>query len=684
MLVQRNMNNYWKTPVRFLRGVGEARAGALARLEILTTGDLLEHYPLRYEDRRCTAAIGQLEDGQVVSIYARVEGVNSKKIRSGLQILTVHVTDGSGTLALTFFNQQFREKQFTPGIMVSAYGKVERNRFGVSMNSPEYELFDESDHAENMGIVAVYRMCEGITGKYLRKIIAAALAQLPKHERLPKGISARYALMPLQRALQTIHQPSDMNEIVDARRRLIFDEFFALQSCILMHRSHIKARSTAIRIGAGALVDKYLAMLSFQLTNGQQQAWRDIKQDMLGQSPMERLIQGDVGSGKTVIAALSILAAVDSGYQATLMAPTEVLATQHYAAMQDDFGKLGVDAKLLTSRIKDKKNILKDISINETDVVIGTHALIQDDVKFAKLGLVITDEQHRFGVEQRSALRAKGENPHMLVMTATPIPRTLALSLYGDMDISSIRELPPGRKPVKTYLRDSIKRQAVYDFARQQITAGRQVFVVCPLIEDSEKLQTQSAKSLFEELSGSYFRDVQCVLMHGQLKSSEKESAMQSFVANASQVMVATTVIEVGINVPNANLMIIEGADRFGLSQLHQLRGRVGRGSHRSYCVLISDSRVPDTLKRLNAFTECNDGFDIADMDLQFRGAGQFFGFRQHGLGDLKIGDLLFDYKLMIECKNAVGDVLQSYGGNTIVENYLKNIYNDIPQLLKN
>lgn len=672
------------TSIRYLKGVGSARAEVLAKLNIFTCRDLLEHYPVRYEDRSAVTVISALKADEITSVCAQIIAVQGRKIRAGLHITTVKIADNHGTMNLLWFNQAYREKLFKPGLMISAYGKVERNNFGVSMLNPDYELFDSEENLTDMGIVPIYRLTEGITGKTIRNLLTELLNSLSLQSQIPKTALNNLHLTDYQQAVHDIHMPSNQKSIGRARERLVFEEFFALQACILLHRFRHKSAPSLARFVNKEKTSEFISMLPFDLTNAQRGVWQEIQNDLVADCPMERLIQGDVGSGKTVISALALISAFENGWQGTLMAPTEVLATQHYNFLQKYFTALNISAVLLTGKSKAKAAVLADIASGKTNIVIGTHAIIQDKVEFFRLGLVVTDEQHRFGVEQRSKLKCKGNNPHMLVMTATPIPRTLALTVFGDMDISTIRQLPPGRKTVKTYLRNSQKRQAVYSFALQQVAAGRQVFVVCPLIEESDKLQTQSAVELFEELSTTVFSEKRCILLHGQLKQTEKDTAMQLFSQHLADVMIATTVIEVGIDVPNASVMIIEGADRFGLSQLHQLRGRVGRGEHQSFCVLLSESSNPDTIRRLSAFAECNDGFEIADLDLQFRGVGQFFGLRQHGLSDLKIGDIIADYPLMITAKTAVTKILRQPGGESSLTDYLKTRFSSVPELLKN
>ena len=672
------------TPIRYLKGVGDARSVILGKLNIFTFRDLLEHYPTRYEDRSQVGVTRDLQSGDVLTVYGKIVTIDGRKIRPGLHITTVRIIDAGGAMSLIWFNQQFREKQFRVGLVISAYGKIERNNFGINMTNPEFELFDNIDDFQNMGIVPIYRLTEGLTSKTIRNLLASLLAIVKPTSAILEKVTREAELIDYWQAIKDIHQPDAMQDIKPARDRLIFEEFFALQACIFMHRLHNKSGKSVAKFIEKTKAKQFLQLLPFQLTTAQVDVWQEISADLQNDYPMERLVQGDVGSGKTVIAALALISAVDNGYQATLMAPTEVLATQHYCFLQSYLSPLKIKIALLTGKSKTKAIILKAIATGEIDVVIGTHAVIQEKVEFSKLGLVVTDEQHRFGVEQRERLKTKGNNPHMLVMTATPIPRTLAMTVFGDLDISTIKQLPPGRRPVKTYLRDSKTRKAVYDFALNKVKSGRQIFVVCPLIEESEKLQAQSAIALYNELSTTVFRDSSCVLLHGQLKQPEKDLAMQLFADGEAAVMIATTVIEVGIDVPNAAVMIIEAADRFGLSQLHQLRGRVGRGEHQSYCILLSESGNPDTVRRLMAFTNCNDGFEISDLDLHFRGVGQFFGLRQHGLSDFKIGDIIADYPLMIKAKTAVQALVAQSEGQQIIKQFIDNHFATMPELLKN
>ena len=644
-------------PIQSLKGVGEALSNRLEKIGIRTIGDLLEHFPLRYEDRARLLKINELNHGGFATFDATVEKGEVQRVR-GKSIARLWVRDETGSALLVWFNQPYRATAWKNGAKVVVYGKVIRFKDIVQIETPEVDLVSDKELLNSARIVPIYPLTQGIGARTLRKLMAAALHDQPAAaETIPPKIREDYQLIDRWAALHEIHFPSDWESMRRAKRRIVFEELFFLQCALaFLRHQRVDDRRSIVHTPDGKIVKDLLESLPFQLTADQQTSYDEIRQDMESSRPMLRLLQGDVGSGKTAVALLALAKTIENGLQGALMAPTEILAEQHFQSCAPLLSKLGINTALLTGRVKGKARtaILQSVQEGSVHLLIGTHALLQPDVIFDRLGLVVTDEQHRFGVGQRSALQEKGVVPHTLVMSATPIPRTMALTLYGDMDVSVIRQLPPGRRPIATAVRSGAEaREKVYRFLLTEVAAGRQGYIVCPLVEESEKMEAQSATAVFKELTSTLLQGVACSLLHGRMSSSEKEKVMRDFVEGKTSVLISTTVIEVGINVPRATMMIVEDADRFGLAQLHQLRGRVGRGADRSYCVLLhneSSSRIPE---RLRVLSQTNDGFVIAEQDLILRGPGQFLGYRQHGLPEMKMANLADDMEILEEARRA-------------------------------
>ena len=656
-------------PITMLKGVGEVRAKQLAQLNIFTLRDLICHFPRGYEDRTKLVPIEKLEPDVPACFRAMVMNTpRTSHIRKGLDLTKVQVADTTGRLNVTFFNSRFAAQQLEYGREYIFYGAVSGDFIGYSMTNPVFEA-PESQPVTTRRILPIYPLTAGLTNAALLRLVQQALAVCaPPEEILPAEVREKYGILPAERAYFAIHEPNSMAEAELAKKRMIFEEFFVFSAGLALMRAARKEKKTEPYTDFG--MSPFYDSLPFTLTGAQSRAVGEILADFRRGIPMNRLVQGDVGSGKTMVAAAAAYCAARNSAQTALMAPTEILAEQHFASLSALFVPLGVSVALLTGSqtAKQKKDVRERIAAGEVQVVIGTHALLSESTRFEHLGLVITDEQHRFGVGQRSRLSAKGEDPHLLVMSATPIPRTLALILYGDLDVSILDELPPGREPVDTFLVGESYRPRINAFIRKQVAEGHQCFVVCPAVEENEELSIKAASIWAETLQQTVFPDLRIALLHGQMKGAEKEAAMASFARGEADVMVATTVIEVGVDVPNATLMVIEDADRFGLSQLHQLRGRVGRGKAKSYCILTTHNRNPETLQRLKALCKTTDGFKIAEEDLRLRGPGDFFGSRQSGLPAFRVADLGCDLAAMKDAQQASADWIDAYGASDTPE----------------
>lgn len=635
--------------IQFVKGIGPKKAEKMARLGIFTVKDALYYFPRQFEDRSRQKKIFQLEEGEKTGVRVKIDRINSVSRRK-FSITEFYVSDDTGKAKLVFFNKAYLRNTFRVGDIVKVFGSVKKNLGSVTeLHNCEIE-YDKLD--KNTGIIVpVYSLTAGVGNKEVMGMIRNIFesSDISIDEYLPKWLVDKYNLCGVDFAIKNMHFPEKKENVKIAMYRLIFEELLFLQLGLFTVKGNNKV-GKGIRFQRHKDMDKIEGKLPFKLTRAQQKAYDEIIEDMTSDRIMNRLVQGDVGSGKTVVAQLALANCVLNGYQGAYMAPTEILAKQHMESFKDFFEGTGIRVEVLTgsSTKKEAREILEDLASGQVDILIGTHALIEDRVEFASLGLVITDEQHRFGVNQRGRLTSKSENPDVLVMTATPIPRTLALILYGDLDISIIDELPPGRKPIETLAIEKRKRESYYmSKVRSEIEKGRQVYVVCPLVEESETLDLKSASEVYDELRYDFFKDLRVGLLHGKMKASEKDQVMEAFKNHELDILVSTTVIEVGVNVPNASLMIIENAERFGLAQLHQLRGRVGRGSEKSYCTLIYGSKTEICRHRMAIMEETNDGFKISEKDLELRGPGDFFGTRQHGLPELRVANLFKHMKIL-------------------------------------
>ncbi len=677
---KRSKEDIYSQDVTFVKGVGPKVCYILNKLGIFSVFDLISYFPRKYVDYSKRIYIKDMKEGENVTVYGKITQSGSFTTKNNLTIVKVEIYDGTKNFWLNFFYAkanrflvQRYKSQFPVGAPIIISGTVKRDNYSgqLTIDKPQYQIIESEEYfeKENLNlarIVPIYNLSENLNIKTLRKAIYNALSDYSNGIKnlIPKEIQTQYDLMDRLKALKSIHFPENQEELDKARYTLVFEELFLLQMKLaLMRKDYSNNKTMKIKISEDGLVKRFITSLPFKLTDAQYSAINTILNDINSDKPMQRLLQGDVGSGKTVVATCMLLAAVENGYQAAIMAPTEILAQQHFNNLIGWLTPLGVTAGLFTSsngkKLRDK--LETDLRNGQINIAVGTQALLQDNITFNKLGAIVIDEQHRFGVKQRNALKIKADVPQTLTMTATPIPRTLALTVHGDLDLTVIDELPKGRKPIKTVMiTDSRTRQA-YNLIRQQVEEGHQAYIIFPLIDESETLSAKAATKMYEELSSGEFKDLKLGLLHGKLKPDEKDEVMKNFKNGEYNILVSTTVVEVGVDVPNATVMMIENAERFGLSQLHQLRGRVGRGSAQSYCILVSGSRNEETIRRLNVMTETNDGFIIAEKDLEIRGPGEFLGIRQSGIAELHLTDLTKDIKILEIARKSAFDYIKTH-----------------------
>lgn len=644
--------------IKYIKGVGEARAKAFRSIGVSTVGELLRFYPRAYEDWSKIVPISQCLIGENVCIKGTVMfPVKNERVRGGMLIAKATITDGDDVVAATFFNNKYIDKMLKSGEEYLFYGKVTLGKFSArEMVSP---MFIKS--TQSVEIKPIYPQNKNITSRIIQSAVQNALEKvevIPDY--LPSEIIEKYSLVSLDTAIRNIHFPQNDEDLQKARDRLIFDELFILQLSLLSLKNENKDVKTK-NIVARDYTEEFFDLLPFTPTNAQKRAVKEAVGDMQKGEQMNRLLQGDVGSGKTAVAAAIVYSSSKNGMQSALMAPTEVLATQHFETFTKLFNETGIRCELLvgSTKAKEKKEIKERLKNGEIDLIIGTHALIQEDVEFQKLGLVITDEQHRFGVKQRTGLCSKGQNPHVYVMSATPIPRTLALIFFGDLNVSILDELPPGRQKIDTYSVSSAKRGSMFEYIRKHLDEGYQAYIVCPLVEESEMMQGIMSAEEYYKKAQVPFKGYKLDLLHGKMTPKKKDEVMLKFKSGETQLLISTVVIEVGVDVPNAVIMVVENAERFGLSQLHQLRGRVGRGKAKSSCILVTDAKGDEAKARMRIMCETTDGFKIADEDLRLRGPGDFFGTRQHGLPKLKIADILTDTRILTQTQQLAVSIME-------------------------
>lgn len=636
--------------VKYVKTVGPNRVKLLNKLNIYTLKDLIEYYPRDYEDRSKPKNLYECTDGEEVLIEAMAAGRITEMHKGRMTISRLIVKDQTGTCYITWFNQGYLRDKFQPGRMYRFFGKISNKNGRLEMNSPVY---DEIDQSKNTGkIIPIYPLTYELKQNTLRKIIENGLAEVKGKltETLPEYILKENNLWDINNTIERIHFPIEFSDFNKARERLVFEELLTTQLALLKLKNNYEHETDGIQFSKDVYMSDVINILPFKLTKAQLRVLEEIDRDMESNKPMNRLLQGDVGSGKTVVAMIAAYKAVKSGYQATIMAPTAILASQHLESFQGILEELGIKTELLISSVtkKKKSEILEKLQSGEIDILIGTHAILEENVVFKNLGLVVTDEQHRFGVKQRGTIASKGQNPDVIAMSATPIPRTLALILYGDLDISIIDELPPNRKKIETYAVRKNMEERVNNFIRKQITEGRQAYIVCPLVEENEDMEgLQSVIELAERYQKETFSEYKVAYLHGKMKPKEKDEIMERFKNGEIQILIATTVIEVGVNVPNSSIMVVENAERFGLAQLHQLRGRVGRGEYQSYCILKYEGNSETIKQRMKVMCDTNDGFIISEKDLELRGSGDFFGTEQHGLPEFKIANLFEDIAVL-------------------------------------